>query len=51
MVSRLLFVSLHTCMCMFMIVISETKSIIIIEREGEYPTPVYHSVVSLDRWT
>ena len=22
---------------------------IIIEREGEYPTPVYHSVVSLDR--
>ena len=21
----------------------------IIEREGEYPTPVYHSVVSLDR--
>ena len=23
--------------------------IYIIEREGEYPTPVYHSVVSLDR--
>ena len=21
----------------------------ILEREGEYPTPVYHSVVSLDR--
>ena len=21
----------------------------LIEREGEYPTPVYHSVVSLDR--
>ena len=21
----------------------------VIEREGEYPTPVYHSVVSLDR--
>ena len=29
-------------------IISLCKSILI-EREGEYPTPVYHSVVSLDR--
>ena len=28
---------------------TNSKSIIIIEREGEYPTPVYPSVVSLDR--
>ena len=29
--------------------IDQSQQEYIIEREGEYPTPVYHSVVSLDR--
>ena len=36
-------------LCIQGCILDFTKSIIMIEREGEYPTPVYPSVVSLDR--
>ena len=37
------------CNWLFLVYAYQEYNIIVIEREEVYPTPVYHSVVSLDR--